>query len=271
MYWSLDPVALAIGPLAIRWYSLSWLAAVLLIMWGCNRTAKRLGWRDGDMDNLVFFGFVGAFVGGRLGYVVFYNLGNYLSDPLAALAIWQGGMSFHGGLIGCSLALVLWARSKDRGVMHCFDLAALWMPLGIFSVRVGNFLNGELWGRPTDLPWAVVFEADPEQLPRHPSQLYEALFEGLLLFALVQVVGRRWGPPGGSTGVLTGLFLSGYATARIALEFVRQPDAHIGFDVFGWVTRGQWLSLPLLLLGLAVLLLALQGRWGSVDTARARK
>ena len=246
----IDPVALKIGPLAIHWYGLTWLAALLMVWAGCAYQARRMpGWNDRHAEMLVFTGFVGAFLGGRLGYVLFYNPAYFLDNPLHVFSIWEGGMSFHGGITGCILGIILWARINDKSILTCLDLGALWVPLGIFSVRMGNFINGELWGRPTDMPWAMIFPLDPEQLPRHPSQLYEAMLEGILLFIVVQWVGRKYGPPGGIAGIVGSTFMIGYACARIVSEFFRQPDAHIGFDLFGWITRGQWLTLPILLTG----------------------
>jgi phosphatidylglycerol---prolipoprotein diacylglyceryl transferase len=249
----IHPVAIEIGPLAIRWYALAYIAGIVL------------GWRYAlylvgrppvfmtrqDMDDFILWLTLGIILGGRLGYVLFYKPGYYLDNPLEALALWHGGMSFHGGLIGVLLAVYLFARKRGFSGLALGDIVATVTPIGLFFGRIANFINGELYGRISDVPWAMVFpgpEAGP--LPRHPSQLYEALSEGLVLLALMTVVAHR--PEiRERPGRVGGIFLIGYSIARLASELFREPDAHLGF-ILGPVTMGQILSLPMMLVGLAL-------------------
>jgi len=252
---AIDPVAIEIGPLQIRWYALAYLAGLLLGWWLARRLVRQPGWKLTPelVDDLLFYVTLGVILGGRLGYVLFYNLPYYAQNPLQILFVWRGGMSFHGGLIGVLLAALWFCRKHRLAFIEVGDLLAAVAPLGLLFGRIANFINGELWGRPSDLPWAVVFpRAGPE--PRHPSQLYEAALEGLLLFLLLQLF--AWRPRVREReGLLSGLFLTGYAIARIAVEFFREPDPQLGY-LFGFVTMGQLLSLPLLFGGLWLL------RWG---------
>ncbi|MFN8830668.1 MAG: prolipoprotein diacylglyceryl transferase [Labrys sp. (in: a-proteobacteria)] len=258
----IDPVAIAIGPIVIRWYALAYVAG-LVAGWIYARrlVANTSLWREqpGDpalIDDLLVWIAFGVIIGGRLVYVIFYNPAYFLAHPLEIVAIWQGGMAFHGGLIGAATAIALYARRYGVPVLSYFDVAAAAAPIGLFFGRVANFINGELWGRPTDLPWAVVFpHAGPE--PRHPSQLYEAALEGILLF-LVLAIAIRLGALK-RPGLLAGLFGLGYGIARIAVEFYREPDAQLGYLV-GPVTMGMVLSAPLVLAGLALILNARRGR-----------
>ena len=249
---AIDPVALQIGPLAIRWYALAYVAGIVL-GW---RLAMRLAARPGspvrpqEVDDLVVWLTLGIVLGGRIGYVLFYNFHIYVEHPLAALRIWEGGMSFHGGLIGVILAVVLFARNRGIPLLALGDIVAAVVPIGLFFGRVANFINGELWGRPSDMPWAMIFPHDPEQVLRHPSQLYQAGLEGILLFVLVMVLNARGIRR--HMGALTGAFLMGYGLARITGEFFREPDAQLGFLAFG-TTMGQILSLPMVLIGLWLL------------------
>jgi phosphatidylglycerol---prolipoprotein diacylglyceryl transferase len=205
-------------------------------------------WTPRDIDNLVFYGAVGAILGGRLGWVLFYGLEYEAHDPLRALRVWQGGMSFHGGLAGTIVALVLFARRNGRRVADVFDFAAPLPAVGLFSVRVANFINGELWGKPTDVPWAFVYN----KVPRHASQLYEAILEGLVLGTILWVFTSRPRPRLAPSGA----FLLGYGLIRFAIEFVRVPDDNRGYLLFGWVTEGQLLSLPMIIAGIALLVIA---------------
>ncbi len=266
---AIDPVAVAIGPLAIRWYALAYIAGLI----GGWLYARRLAaspslWgalkrpTGADIDDMLVYVALGVILGGRLGYVLFYNPGQYLADPLSIFAVWEGGMAFHGGLLGAAAGMALLARARGLRVLSLFDLAAAVAPIGLFFGRIANFINGELWGRPApDLSFAVVFpHAGP--LPRHPSQLYEAFAEGLLLFALVALVVRVAGFR--RPGLVTGVFAAGYAVARSVCEFFREPDAQLGFlfgtDVSaleGGVTMGMVLSLPLLAAGLWLIARAL--------------
>jgi phosphatidylglycerol:prolipoprotein diacylglycerol transferase len=250
----IDPVAIAIGPVAIRWYALAYIAGLLLGWRYCLCLADRPPGlvRRRDVDDFLLWATLGVVIGGRLGYVLFYRPGYYLEQPLEALFLWHGGMSFHGGAIGVAVAIWLFARSRGIPLLAFADIVAAAAPIGLFFGRIANFINAELVGRVTDLPWGVVFPGSGP-LPRHPSQLYEAVCEGLLLFLLLVAAER-----GGARrypGMLTGLFLAGYAVARMAGELFRQPDAHIGYLVFG-ATMGQLLSLPLLLAGMALIVWA---------------
>ncbi len=247
-----DPVAIRLGPLAIRWYALAYLAGLVLGWLLAKRLVRRPGWSltPAFVDDFLFYATLGVVVGGRLGYVLFYNLPYYLENPLEILMVWRGGMSFHGGLAGVALAALYAARKWKVSPLEVFDLAAAVAPLGLFFGRIANFVNGELWGRPTDVPWAVVFP-NAGDVPRHPSQLYEAALEGLVLFVLMQAFAWRI-DESKARGLLSGIFLSGYALARIFVEFFREPDPQLGY-LFGFVTMGQILSLPLLVVGVLLI------------------
>jgi len=244
----IDPVAVQIGPLAIRWYALAYIVGILLGWWYMKRLSRRWESPIGAelIDDFIVWATVGIVLGGRLGYVLFYNLEQYLADPLQVLMVWHGGMSFHGGLLGVIVAAWLFARRRGVPLLALSDLLACAAPIGLFFGRVANFVNGELYGRVSEVPWAMVFP-NGGPLPRHPSQLYEALLEGLVLFAILAVLAVRpavFGRP----GFLTGLFLIGYGLARLLVEFLREPDAQLGL-VLGPYSMGQVLSAPLLLLG----------------------
>jgi len=244
----IDPVLVEFGPIVIRWYALAYIAGLLIGWQGLRRLVRRPGWSltDDAVDDLLFFATLGVIIGGRLGFVLFYHPGYYLSHPFEILMVWQGGMSFHGGLLGVIAAACLFAWRRGINPLEVGDAIAVVAPIGLFFGRIANFINGELWGRPTNVPWAMVFPyAGPE--PRHPSQLYEAALEGLVLFAVMMWFARR--PRETQTpGFLGGVFLTGYALARAFVELFREPDAHLGY-LFGVVTMGQLLSLPMLAAG----------------------
>jgi phosphatidylglycerol:prolipoprotein diacylglycerol transferase len=245
----IDPVALRIGPLAFRWYGLAYLAGFLCAFWVLRELNRRwhVGLTIDDQITILLAAVIGVVVGGRLGYVLFYNLPMYLAHPLQVFALWDGGMSFHGGLAGIIVAGVVAGRLTGVPFLTIVDMGAVGAPLGLFFGRLANFVNHELWGRVTTLPWGVVFPgAGP--LPRHPSQLYEALLEGLLLFAVMWTLSRRARPRGWLLGVL----LTWYGVARIFVEFFREPDAQIGL-LPGGITEGQLLSIPLIVIGLWLL------------------
>ncbi len=250
-----DPVAVEIGPLVVRWYALAYIVGLLLGWRLARRLVTRPGWKitPEGVDDLLFYVTLGVILGGRLGYVLFYQPGYYAANPLEILYVWRGGMSFHGGLVGVLVAALHFARRTGTDPLEVADLLAAVAPLGLFFGRVANFINGELWGRPTDVPWAVIFPmAGPE--PRHPSQIYEALLEGLLLFVVLQIL--AWRPRRAERrGLLTGIFLAGYGLARGFVEFFREPDAQLGY-LWGGLTMGQLLSIPLLLAGLYLLVRA---------------
>ncbi|WP_306117668.1 MULTISPECIES: prolipoprotein diacylglyceryl transferase [unclassified Roseitalea] len=256
---NIDPVLIQVGPIALRWYSLGYIVGIVIGWWLARRMAAndRL-WgtqspiRPVDIDDFVLWATIGIIVGGRLGYVLFYDLGTYIDNPLGIFATWQGGMSFHGGLIGTALAMLVFARRRGIDPWRLFDVVAAVAPIGIGLVRIANFINAELYGRVSEAPWAMVFPTDPLQLPRHPSQLYEALLEGLVLFVVLRLATHRWLALRRPRFV-SGLFIAGYGTGRTVVEFFREPDAHIGFVFGGWLTMGMVLSIPMILLGLALI------------------
>ena len=250
-----DPVAIHIGSYGIHWYGLTYLAGFLAFLWlGRRRIAalKEPSLNAKLLDDLLFYGVIGVILGGRLGYVLFYKASYYISHPLEILAVWQGGMSFHGGFLGVIIAMALIARSRQLTWLTITDFIAPLVPPGLAFGRIGNFINGELWGRPTDVPWAMVFP-QVNSLPRHPSQLYEFALEGVLLFALLWLYARKPRP----IGAISGLFLIGYGSLRFLVEFTREPDNFLGLLSFG-LSMGQWLSLPMVIAG--VLLMALSTR-----------
>ncbi|MDQ7728834.1 prolipoprotein diacylglyceryl transferase [Halomonas sp. SpR8] len=248
-YPAIEPIAVAIGPLVIHWYGLMYvvgfLSAWLLGRW----RADYLGLNKEDISDLIFYSAVGVIVGGRLGYAIFYGMEQWLSNPLWVFQVWDGGMSFHGGLVGVIAATLFFARKKRIAFMDMADFIAPLAPIGLGAGRLGNFINQELPGRITDVPWALIFpQVGPA--PRHPSALYEMFLEGAVLFVVLFWLSRR--PR--RRGLLSGVFLCGYGIFRFAVEFVRMPDAHIGFIAFDWVTMGHLLTLPMLLGGAALIL-----------------
>lgn len=245
----IDPVAIQIGPLAIRWYALAYIAGIVL-GW---RLLRRLAITPPQVasaqqvDDYVTWATLGIILGGRLGYVLFYRPGHYLFHPLEALMVWQGGMAFHGGALGVIIATLLFCRGQKLNPLALGDRVAVVVPIGLFFGRMANFINGELWGRAADVPWAMIFPADRLQIPRHPSQLYQAGLEGIVLFVVMLVL---WSNTANRsrTGLLTGALLAGYGLARLVGEFFREPDAHLGL-LFAGATMGQLLSLPMVLAG----------------------
>ena len=248
-----DPIAIQIGPLAVRWYGLMYLAGFVAFLWLGKRRAAAQPWHGmnaENIDDLLFYGVLGVVLGGRLGQVLFYEPGYYLAHPLEILAVWKGGMAFHGGMLGVFVAMALWARKSGKTFFQVTDFIAPLVPLGLMAGRIGNFINGELWGRVADatLPWAMVFP-QLDALPRHPSPLYQAAGEGLLLFVLLWQFSARQRAP----GQVSGMFLLGYGVLRFVAEYFREPDHGI-FGLSYAVSMGQWLSLPMILVGLWFLL-----------------
>ncbi|KAA9130587.1 prolipoprotein diacylglyceryl transferase [Marinihelvus fidelis] len=268
-----DPVAFSLGPLSVHWYGITYLAAFAAFWLIQSWRAKALpwaGWATEQVSDFMFYGMLGVIAGGRLGYVLFYSMDSLAGDPLYLLRIWEGGMSFHGGMLGVVVASFVFARRNRKGFWETADFIVPVVPLGLAFGRLGNFIGGELWGRLSDLPWAMIF---PASLPpgaveggletawraglldayaRHPSQLYQAGLEGLLLFIILMVFASKRRPP----GAVSGLFLVGYGLFRATAEFFREPDAHIGYLAGDWLTMGMVLSLPMTAVGLAFMVMA---------------
>ncbi len=279
-----DPVAIHLGPLAVRWYGLMYLVAFISAI-AIGRLRLRLphvaaqGWTVKDIDDMLFYGVLGTILGGRIGYVVFYKASYYFAHPLDIFKVWEGGMSFHGGFLGVTLAMVLFAFQRKRTWLQVTDFVAPMVPLGLAAGRLGNFINGELWGRVTDpaAPWAMLFQNSTNDdaiwlakhpqfdaqynlseifsryhmLPRHPSQLYEIALEGLVLFAVIYLFARKPRP----VGAVSALFLIGYGLARFTVEFAREPDDYLGLLALGF-SMGQWLSLPMIAAGIVMMVWA---------------
>ncbi|MBP6225231.1 MAG: prolipoprotein diacylglyceryl transferase [Rhizobacter sp.] len=246
-----DPIAVQVGPIAIHWYGLTYLVAFGLFLWLATlRTRQasfaRVGWTRRDVEDLLFYGVLGVVIGGRLGYVVFYKPDYYAANPLEVFSVWKGGMAFHGGLLGVLVSMWIFAKSRGRHFLEVTDLIAPCVPTGLASGRLGNFINGELWGRGADpqLPWAMVFPQSGVNLPRHPSQIYQFMLEGLLLFVLLWLYSRR--PR--NLGVVSGAFLMGYGTFRFVAEYFREPDSFLGLLALG-MSMGQWLCVPMVAAG----------------------
>jgi phosphatidylglycerol---prolipoprotein diacylglyceryl transferase len=260
-----DPVAIQLGPVAIHWYGLTYLVAFGLFIWLASLRVRQApyaqaGWTLREVEDLLFFGVLGVIIGGRLGYVLFYKPGYYAEHPLEIFAVWKGGMAFHGGLLGVLAALALFARSRSRRFLEVSDLIAPCVPTGLAAGRIGNFINGELWGRAADpgLPWAMVFPQSGTQVPRHPSPLYQFALEGLLLFVLLWIYARK--PR--ALGQVSGAFLFGYGVLRFGAEYFREPDSFLGLQALN-LSMGQWLCVPMVVAGIGLWI------WGGGRTAPA--
>lgn len=273
-YPAIDPILVSLGPVAIRWYGLTYVFAFAVAWWLARRRAAAPGstWKPVDVDDLIFYGALGVILGGRLGWVLFYGVERLLDDPLMILRIWEGGMSFHGGLVGVIVAEMLFARRQQRRITDVLDFLAPLPGLGILAVRGANFINGELWGKPTDVPWGFIvdparlhpsqaaeaqrmcerFQIDPCILHVHASQLYEGLLEGLVLFAILWIYTSKPRPRLAPAG----LFLVCYGVFRFVVEFVRVPDENRGYLLFDWVTMGQILSTPMIVAGIVMMAVA---------------
>jgi len=268
---NIDPVIFSIGPLSVHWYGLAYVVGILLAwryaralaatdrLWAFERPAMT----PADIDDFLLWAALGIVLGGRVGYILFYDFAAFAANPLRLFQIWNGGMSFHGGLIGTVLAMIVYARRRHILVWSLFDVVAAAAPIGLLLGRIANFINGELWGKVSDVSWAVVFPTGGP-FPRHPSQLYEAVLEGPLLFLALYVLIWRYGKLKYPRYV-GGAFLVGYAVSRILVEFVREPDAHIGYLLGGWLTMGMVLSVPMLMIGVAAMMTARPA--GDVSTA----
>jgi len=246
-YPHIDPNIVSIGPVTLRWYGLMYVLGFVSAWWLAHRRAAQPNstWKSQDVEDLIFFAALGVILGGRIGWILFYGFTEELRDPLLLFRIWEGGMSFHGGLIGVVVALIWFARRRGRAVMDVCDFTTPLPALGLMFGRIGNFINGELWGKQTDVPWAFVVDG----VPKHASQLYEATLEGLVLFIIVWVFTSKPRPQLSATG----LWLLGYGVFRFLIEFVRVPDSNRGYLLFGWVTEGQLLCLPMIAVGVYIL------------------
>ena len=257
---TIDPIAFFvpipfIGWWPIYWYGISWVLAILTIHWVAKKTIpSTANFSNQDVEDFLFYGVLGAIIGGRLGYMFFYGIEQVVEDPFSILKVWEGGLSFHGGLLGVIISFFIFCKKHNISFFEFSDHIALSFPLGLGIVRIGNFLGGELLGRPTEVAWGVVFSNDPSGLLRHPSQLYQAFFEGLMMFVILFFVARK-NPP---KMFLSGLFLVLYGSFRTFTENFRTPDAHIGFDLFETLTRGQLLSFPMIIFGIVLIYLSLK-------------
>lgn len=261
-YPQIDPVIVSLGPLHLRWYGLAYVAGILLgWLYARSLVGNRRLWPCGlapitrqNLDDFILWAAIGIVVGGRLGYILFYDFTPIFANPLRAVEIWNGGMSFHGGLLGVTLAMMLFAKSRRISVWRLADVISACVPIGLFFGRIANFINDELWGRVSDVSWAMVFP-DAGPLPRHPSQLYEAGLEGIVLFIVLRLLthkARTFARP----RLTTAVFVTGYALSRIFVEFFRQPDVQLGFLFDGWLTMGMVLSVPMLVFGIGLLVTA---------------
>lgn len=246
----IDPIIFSIGPVALRWYGMMYLVGFIGAMFIANKAADKSNgeWTREQVSDLLFYGFLGVILGGRIGYVLFYQFDYFLAEPLYLFKIWTGGMSFHGGFLGVTAAVYIFALKTHKSFLNVGDFVVPLVPIGLGMGRLGNFINAELWGRQTDVPWAMVFPTDSLQVPRHPSQLYEFFLEGVVLFIILHFVTRK--PR--SLGLASGVFLIGYGVFRTIIEFYREPDAHLGL-YFSFISKGQILSVPMILAGILII------------------
>lgn len=250
----IDPVAITLGPLQIHWYGLTYLVSFFLAWLLLRYRASSLEgeWTNDQVSDLLFYGAMGVVIGGRVGYMLFYNFSALLQDPVSLFYIWEGGMSFHGGFLGVILAIWFFSVKHKRSVYRILDFVAPVVPVGLGLVRIGNFINSELWGRPGEVPWAMIFPTDPLGLPRHPSQLYEFALEGIVMFLILWLYARKPRP----VFAVSGMFCILYGSFRTFVEFFREPDSHLGYVAFDWMTRGMQLSIPMIFAGFVFMYLA---------------
>ncbi len=265
-YPQFDPVAISLGPLSIHWYALSYLVGISLAWWmlGVKSRRQKLGWSAEEISDIMFYAVLGIILGGRIGYMLFYGYAALADNPLLIFQLWKGGMSFHGGMIGVFVALFLYGRKHGRSFFDISDFVAPVVALGLGSGRIGNFINGELPGRVTDVPWSAIYPGD--LVGRHPSSLYQALLEGPVLFAILWIYSSRPRP----RMAVSGLFLVSYGFLRMISELFREPDGHIGFIAFDWLTQGQLLSLPMVLFGMIFLYMSYQSESSSHKNTKRR-
>lgn len=264
----IDPVAVAIGPISVHWYGIMYLfafaSAWALAIHRSKRADSALTTKQ--VEDLIVYGALGVVLGGRFGYVMFYNFGTWLQDPLWLFRVWEGGMSFHGGLLGVLVAMIIYGRKIGVKFPEIMDFTAVLVPAGLGFGRIGNFIGQELWGRETDVAWGMIFPRDPDALVRHPSQLYQAFLEGLVLFLILYWFSQKPRP----RLAVSALFLICYGIFRFAVEFVRAPDAHIPELIFGWMTRGQLLTIPLIIGGLGIFIWAYTKGFGVASVSQAK-
>lgn len=252
-YPNINPIAVSLGPLDVHWYGLMYVIgfAGAYFLASIRASQPNSGWSKEQVSDLIFYGALGVILGGRFGYVIFYNFGQFLDDPLWLFAIWEGGMSFHGGLLGVLVAVAWFSKKTGKSLFEITDFGAPMVPIGLGAGRIGNFIGGELWGRASDVPWAMVFPR-ADALARHPSQLYQFALEGVVLFIILWIYSSKPRP----TMAVSGLFAVCYGCFRIFVEFFREPDAQIGYLAFDWLTMGQLLSVPMVLIGLGMMVWA---------------
>ena len=267
-YPNIDPIALSLGPLQIHWYGIMYLVgfAAAWLLAKKRAARKNSNWNNEQVSDLIFYGAMGVVIGGRVGYMLFYNFSSLIENPLSLFMVWQGGMSFHGGFLGVIAAVYLFSRNTQKPVFKVLDFVAPLVPIGLAAGRLGNFIGAELYGRVTDVPWGMVFPTDPEGLVRHPSQLYQAGLEGLTLFIIIWIYSSKARP----TFAVSGMFCLGYGLFRTFVEFFRQPDNGV-FFAFDWLTRGQLLSLPMIIVGALVVGLAYRNNTFDMTHVKANK
>lgn len=257
-YPAIDPIAISVGPVSVHWYGIMYLIGFAsAYAFGMYRAKRSNGlWTPEMVSDAIFYGALGVILGGRVGYILFYQLSAFIDHPLIIIRIWEGGMSFHGGLLGVIVAMYFFARRYKKHLIDVTDFLAPFIPIGLGAGRIGNFIGSELWGKPSDVSWAMIFPNDPLQLTRHPSQLYQFALEGVILFCILWLFSKKTKP----RYCVSGMFLLFYGVFRILVEFVREPDSQIGYLAFNWVTQGQVLSLPMVIGGIVLIMIGFKFR-----------